>query len=67
VLHLESGVHLHEVELIGNGIKNEFNGAGVHIANGLGSFDCGLTDLLSDFLADLRGSLLYHLLVTSLH
>ena len=52
MFHLESGVHLHKVELIGNGIKNEFNGAGVHIANGLGSFDCGLTDLISDFLGD---------------
>ena len=67
MLHLEYGVHLHKVELIGNGIKNELNGAGVHIANGLGSLDCGLTDLLSDLLADLRGGLLNNLLVTSLH
>ena len=67
MLHLKSRVHLHEVELISNGIKNEFNGACVDIAHGLGCFNCGLTNLLSDFLADLRGGLLNNLLVTSLH
>ena len=39
VLHLETGVHLHEVELIGLCIENEFNGSCVVVSYCLRSFD----------------------------
>ena len=67
MLHLQSRVHLHEVELTGDCVKDEFDGARIDVADGLGSLDSRLSDLLSDLLADLRGCLLDDLLVTSLH
>lgn len=67
MLHLKSSVHFHEVELIGNGIKDEFNSSSIDVANSFGSLDSGLTDLLSNLLADLRRCFLDDFLVTSLH
>ena len=66
MFHLQTCVHLHEVELIVGSIKDEFNGTSIHITDSLGSFDCGLTNLCADLLSDLRGCLLDDLLMTSL-
>jgi hypothetical protein len=66
MFHLQTCVHLHEVEFIVGSIKDEFNGTSIHITDSLGSFDCGLTNLCADLLSDLRRCLLNDLLMTSL-
>ncbi len=67
VLHLQSGVHFHEVELICNSIENKFDCASIDITNSFGSLDSSVTNLFSNFLTDLRGCLFNDLLVTSLY
>lgn len=67
MLNLESCVHLHKVELVSDGIKNEFDCSCVDIADSFGSLDSSLTDLLPDGRADLRRSLFNNFLVTSLN
>ena len=66
VFHLQACVHLHEVELVISGVKDEFYGTSVNIADSFGSLYCGLTDLCADLLSNLRRSLLDHLLMTAL-
>ena len=46
VLHLDAGVHLHEIEVFSVGIQQKFHGAGVLVANGPGRPDGGLAHLL---------------------
>ena len=66
VFHLQTCVHLHEVEFVISGVKDEFDGTCVNITDSLGSFDCGLTDLCADLLSDLRRCLLDDLLMAAL-
>ena len=66
MFHLKSGIHFHEVKLICDCIKNEFNCSCIDIANSLCRLDCSLTNLLPNALTDLGWCLLDDLLVTSL-
>jgi hypothetical protein len=53
MFHLQTCVHLHEVELIIGCIKDELNGTSINITDSLGSLDCGLTNLCADLLSNL--------------
>ena len=66
VFHLQACVHLHEVELVISGVKDEFDGTSVNIADSFGSLDGGLTDLCADLLSNLRRCLLDDFLMTAL-
>jgi len=66
MFHLQTCVHLHEVELIVGSIKDELNGTSINITDSLGSLDCSLTNLCADLLSDLRRCLLNDFLMTSL-
>ena len=66
VFHLQTCVHLHEVELVISGVKDEFDGTSVNIPDSFGSLDGGLTDLCADLLSNLRRCLLDDLLMTAL-
>ena len=66
VFHLQTCVHLHEVELVIGSIKDEFDGTSIHITDSPGSLDCSLTNLLANLLSNLRWSLLNDLLMTAL-
>jgi len=67
VLHLQTGVHLHEVEFVFIGVENKFDCTCVVISNGLGGSDSGLTNLFSQGGTDARGCLLDDFLVATLH
>ncbi len=53
MLDLKTCVHLHKVELISDSVENELNSTGIHITNSSCSLDGSLSNLFSDFLADL--------------
>ena len=66
MFHLQTSVHLHEVEPIIGGIKDEFNGTSIHIADSFGSLDCGLPNMSADLLSNLRWCLFDDLLMAAL-
>lgn len=64
---LQASIHLHEIKLVGLGIENKLDCAGIHISDGPRGFYRCLTDLTANGWCYLRGSLLNDLLVASLH
>ena len=66
MFHLQTCVHLHEVELVISGVKDKFDGTSINITDSFGSLDCGLTNLCADLLSNLRRCLLDDFLVTAL-
>ena len=51
VLHLQPGVHFHEIELAAEGVENEFDGASADVTNRLGGVDHGVAHHLALLLA----------------
>ena len=66
VLDLQTSIHLHEIELICHGVKDKLYRSSINIAHCFGCLNCGLTNLGSNCLSNLRGSLLNNFLMTSL-
>jgi len=50
MLNLQARIHLHEVELVCVGVKNELNSSSVVIAYSLSSSDCSLSHLGAQLL-----------------
>jgi hypothetical protein len=68
VLHLQSRVHLEEVEALGLAVVHEFHGARAAVAHGLGQLDRRVAQRLGHAFRQVgRGSFLEHLLVAPLH
>jgi len=67
MLHLQSSVHLHKVELIISGIEYKLDSTRIDISNSSCSLDSSITNLFAYLLRYLRWCLLNDLLMTSLH
>ena len=71
VLHLQAGVHLHEIKAqiaVGRGLSDEFHRARAHIAHRLGGSDGGRAHLGPTLVAQARRRRLFqHLLMSALH
>mmetsp|Transcript_7497 Transcript_7497/g.19307 ORF Transcript_7497/g.19307 Transcript_7497/m.19307 type:complete len:224 (-) Transcript_7497:432-1103(-) len=68
MLHLETGVHLHEIKLLILGVHDELNGARADVAHRLGRTHGSLPQLASQLGAQTRGwGLLDDLLVSPLN
>jgi hypothetical protein len=67
VLYLQASIHLHEIELVRDCIKDELNCSSINVANCSCCLNSSFTNLGSDILGNLRGSLLNYFLVSSLN
>lgn len=66
VLHLKTGIHLHEVELLASEVEYELDCAGICVAHRLGSCFGLVPDVLTDDFVERRGGLFDDLLVAAL-
>lgn len=66
MLHLQSGVHLHEVVLIAVQVENKLNRSCVVVADSPSCLDCRSAHISPDGLADVGRGLLDHFLVPAL-
>ena len=68
VLHLDPGVHLHEVEMLQVAVQQEFHSAGALVVHGPGRPDGGLAHLLPQLRCQAPGGSFFNeLLVAALH
>jgi len=67
VFDLQPSVHLHEVELVSLGIKDELNSTSVVVSDGLSGGLRSFADLGAQGGRDVRGTFLNNLLMSSLH